>query len=204
MTGLTVTINVTQDIFVPLGLSFQLNAYSAQGENCVYQQYILGFAINPGGNPTIRWGIDNWPSAAYSLELQIPPGDNFLNVQGQLFAMSSSEPTLPAGYSLTIALANDASGNVTGATFSVNDGHGHTPGTGLIPIIGQSVYDSPTGAKVDSSGVAPIHAFELNVVGAGNGEVTLLRAAGGRSPTRRRALSPCRTPFPPASRPPAR
>ncbi|GLQ93240.1 hypothetical protein [Dyella acidisoli] len=179
VTGLTVSIKITQEIFVPLGMSFQLNAYSAQNANCVYQQYVFMFVVSSGGNPSINWMIDNWPSVNYGQQLKLPPNFNFINHQGQLFKMGSATPTLPAGYSLTIALANDGAGNVTGVTFSMDDGHGHTPSTGLIDLLGLPVTGSPIGAKVDSTGLAPIHAFELNIVGQDNGEVTLLQSGAG-------------------------
>ena len=43
VTGLSVTIDITKDIASDIGFSFQLNAYSPEGANCVWQQYGFTF-----------------------------------------------------------------------------------------------------------------------------------------------------------------
>ena len=62
---LSVTIKVTQDIVADFGFSFQLNAYSPKGANCVWQQYCIGFDTTGGPAPQLGGAIDNWPAKGF-------------------------------------------------------------------------------------------------------------------------------------------
>jgi hypothetical protein len=72
--------------------------------------------------------------------------------------------SLPAGYSLNVTLANDSGGNVTGATFTVTDDNGATSST-TIPV--------------DAGVRFPVQAFELDVVGPGDGSAANFFSGAG-------------------------
>ena len=160
--NLSVTITVTEDLVwqstsgsaqTENGFGFQLNAYSPPGALCAYQQYIvalLGAELN-------GWA-DNWAS-----------NGQLLNEMVNLTALPNV--TIPAGYSLQMSLANDNDGNVVAATYVVIDNNGNTQANvtqDLLNIQG-----------VTSADLAPITAFELNLVGPYNGESAVFSSGAG-------------------------
>ncbi len=162
--GLTVTINVTQDIVCKSvsgsttssetkGFGFQLNAYSPKKEKSAWQQYVIALFGNE-----ITGAVDNWPLT----------GPNIIN---NFFSMTELPGKIPAGYQLKIALHNDAKNNITGATYSVVDNHGKT----LASVT--KVLTSLSG--VTSADIAPIIAFEVNLVGPVNSESAVLSSGEG-------------------------
>jgi hypothetical protein len=124
ITGLVVTIDVTQDIVLKSsenskdqnGFGFQLNCYSPPGFEAAWQQYIFYVLKNifprPGeGDTALEATINNWPANA--------SGDNyFINEFDGLMGMSNT--TIPAGYQLQIRLINDNQNNIVGAHWIVN------------------------------------------------------------------------------------
>jgi hypothetical protein len=158
--GLSVTINVTQDIAGSEGCGFQVNAYSASGDLDGGQQYVL--TMDPQGQ--LLAGVDNWQNA------------------GQLinhFTPMATLPTakLPAGHQLTIALQNDASGNITGAAYTVIDHNGNTVGNTVINLLSLDVFG--TSNSVTVADLAPIVAFQLDIVGWANNVSTTLSSGTG-------------------------
>jgi len=158
--GVTVTINVTEAIVCEAasgptnGFGFQLNAYSPKNEKSAWQQYVISVF-----GSTIIGAVDNWPLT----------GDNIIN---DFFNMGSLPSAgVPAGYVLKITLHNDAKGNVTGATYAVFDEHGHT-----VSDVSKTLTDI---SGVSSSDIAPIIAFELNLVGPVNSESAVLSSGAG-------------------------
>jgi hypothetical protein len=158
--NLSVTIDVTEDIVCEsssgsyIGFGFQLNAYSPPNETSAFQQYVLTL----WGNELIGW-VDNWPIS----------GPNIIN---DFFNLTSS-PNLevPAGYQLTISLENDQNGNVTAATYVVIDNSGNT-----LANVTQNLLSI---AGVTPDFLAPIVAFELDLVGPANGESAVLSSGAG-------------------------
>jgi hypothetical protein len=157
---LSITMNVTQDIVCKsasgptMGFGFQLNAYSPKNEKCVLQQYVIALLNN-----SLTGGIDNWPLN--------PP-----NLINDFFALATlSGYTLPAGYTLKISLQNDASGNITGATFVVIDNLGNVKAN-----VTKVLMSLP---GVTASDLAPIVTFELDLVGPINGESSVLTSGAG-------------------------
>lgn len=108
--------------------------------------------------------VDNWPLS----------GNNIINTQPELAQLSSHE--VPAGYQLTISLENDAKANVTGAKYAVVDNHGHTIGSKTINLLSLNLA---SGAHVTSADLAPVIAFQLNLVGYLNGDSTVLSSGQG-------------------------
>jgi hypothetical protein len=153
--GLSVTINVDEDIVGTNGFGFQINAYSAKDAYDGAQQYVV--LVDPNfAPPQITCMVDNWQSKTSQL----------VNIQHRLATLPSH--TLPAGYQLTISLINDGLGRITGATYVLVDNHGHTVGNNTI-----SFSDRP--AQV----LAPIVAFQMNFVGDINGATTTLSSGAG-------------------------
>src|SRR5208283_4364601 len=136
------------------GFGFQLNAYSPKNEKSAWQQYVMAVF-----GTEIVGAVDNWPVT----------GNNIINDFFNLTKTTNN--TIPAGYKLKIILQNDNNGNVTGALYVVIDNNGNTLAnvtTTLTSISG-----------VNSTDLAPIVAFELNLVGPVNGESAVLSSGAG-------------------------
>jgi hypothetical protein len=154
--GLSVHIIVDTDITGTNGFGFQLNAYSASGKFSGAQQYVV-LLIPRSSSPVLSCVVDNFHSKQQQLP-NMPIFEELADLPGN---------TLPAGYQIIITLLNDAADNITGATYVLIDNHGHTIGTKTI-----SLTDLP------AQDLAPIVAFQLNVVGDINGATTTLADIG--------------------------
>jgi hypothetical protein len=168
ISGLDVSIAVAQDVPVPHHLDFQLNAWSPQGANTAWHQYIFDY-YNPSG---LSGFIDNWPSQGYAQQLGLPKGGDLINFRvSPNPVVALSHGTLPAGYTLDIRLQNDTSGNITGVTFSVIDTHCKFTSTGVVKLVGLPTDLSgapipPMNIKVDAP--SPIYALQLDVASQDN------------------------------------
>jgi hypothetical protein len=159
--GLSVAINVTQDIVGSDGFGFQVNAYSASGDLDGAQQYV--FTVDPQGN---LWAaVDNWQNGAAQLINHFVPIATLPGAR------------LPAGYQLTIGLQNDAGGNITGATYTVTDNGGNTVGNTTINLLTLDLFG--TNNPVTVADLAPIVAFQLDFVDWANGGSTTLSSGAG-------------------------
>jgi hypothetical protein len=148
-----------------VGFSFQLNCYSPKGYKSAWQQYVVSFLENSSGGYTVVYGIDNWPVS----------GPNIINNGFPTLATLPSA-VLPAGYQIIIGWGNELSSsgfnpNVTGAVFILTDNNGNR-----IADVSQTLTSI---SGVDSSDLAPITAFELNLVGPINGESAVLSSGAG-------------------------
>lgn len=157
--GVSVTINVTEDIVCQsvahgpqTGFSFQLNCYSPKNFLSAWQQYVLALFGN-----TIEGSVDNWPVS----------GDDIIN---SFWNMGSLPGKVPAGYKIVITLENDSKANVTGAVYEVFDNHGKS-----VARTDKKLSD----IGGDSSKIAPIIAFQLNLVGPVNSEAAVLSSGAG-------------------------
>jgi hypothetical protein len=179
ITGFNVSIAVREDLLIPNGVSIQLNGWSAPGSNVVWQQY--GFSVTP---PTLGWGIENWPTSAYGKQLGTPAGGS-LNFPGSLAPTLPMFPygkgVVPAGYIFDLIFHNDASGNITGMSYSVTDLCGKTSTIGPINIVGTSLAPSGAQGTIPESALAPMYGVQLNLVNqpgsvfeisAGSGTIT--------------------------------
>jgi MYXO-CTERM domain-containing protein len=177
ITGLTVAVTVTQDLHIPNGMSIQLNAYSAPDSTITWQQY--GFAVTL---PTLEWSIENWPTDAERAALGLPAGAS-LNFTESVLPSLPTVPydgILPAGYILALTLQNDASGNISGASYSVTDACGHTTAIGPAEIVGQPLAPSgaTNGGTIPESAISPIYAFQLNLVNQPGTSIVFSSGAG--------------------------
>jgi hypothetical protein len=170
--GLTVSLQVTQDLNAAQGFSFQLNAYNPAGPSTSWMQYVImmngtGFAArieywdgqcslaNPGSINCITFppntciGPVCWTSNPASI-----PGINV-----------SQANIVPAGYTLQIQLSipgGDAS--VVGAQFTIFDNMGNS---------------YPLFLPVDPNFFFPIVAFQADLVGYDNGNPTTFQSGAG-------------------------
>jgi hypothetical protein len=163
LTDLAITIEVTEDIVWQssgggslTGFGFQLNGYSPSGQLTAWQQYIIALI-----NGNIIGAIENWPVsggdliyAKFNLVIEMP----ILNVM------------IPAGYRLRILLQDNEAGYITGAYYAVIDNNGNTVGS-------QTQTISSSGGHPND--IAPMIAFELNLVGPANGESAVLSSGAG-------------------------
>jgi hypothetical protein len=156
MTDLKVSIKVTQDMVCEAssgptkGFSFQLNAYSPANYKTAWQQYAIAL-----WGSTVECFIDNWEAGLTETV------NNFFPVA----TLPSAK--IPAGSELTIALQNDVTGNITGATYTMVDNNGKT-----VANVSKTVSS-------DKAKLAPITAFELDIVGPVNSEGAILSSGAG-------------------------
>jgi hypothetical protein len=164
LTNLTVTIDVTQDITGSDGFGFQVNSYSASGDNTdAAQQYLI--YLDPNSQPAqLYCMVDNWQSS----------GTQLINNIVSLANLSSH--TLPAGYQLSINLQNDANGNVTGATYLAKDNNGNTIGNQTISLLSLNLV---SGGPVTAADLAPIVSFQVDFVDYLNAGTTTLSSGAG-------------------------
>ncbi|RKT14295.1 hypothetical protein B0G69_7544 [Paraburkholderia sp. RAU2J] len=163
ITGLQVDINVTQDITGSDGFGFQVNAYSGSGAYDGAQQYLI--YLDPNSSPPqLYCMVDNWQTGSTQL----------INNIVSLATLPSH--TLPAGYQLSITLQNDASGNITGATYVATDNNGNTIGSQTISLPSLTLV---SGGPVTSADLAPIVSFQLDFVDYLNGGTTTLSSGAG-------------------------
>ncbi len=178
LTHVSVTIELTQDIVFqtlaggPLpGFSFQLNGYSPNGAPMAWQQYgfiVMALSGSPSG-PYLCGVINDWFKSDLS--------KNKPSIAPPVYLLAPL-PTLaiPKGYKLTVSLQNSGN-NVSAVTWLALDNLGNTIVNSTQPIVGLPLAGSSTG--VTASQLAPIVAFELDIVGAGDGANAVLSSGAG-------------------------
>jgi hypothetical protein len=160
LTDLSVSVHITKDVVChsssgrQKGFSFQMNAYSPKIERTALQQYVIALI----GSELIG-AVDNWPTS----------GPNTLNAGFNLMSLPSS--TLPAGYRIEFSLLNDLNGTIIGIMYGVTDDQGMQKAS-----VSKSLQSLPGVTKAD---LAPIIAFQLNLVGPIAGESVVLSSGEG-------------------------
>ena len=174
---IAVDLHVTEDLVVQSstgtgdgaqGFALQLNAWSPQDEKSAWQQYI----INLYDKQFYAW-IQNWPLS----------GDDF--TVNHFFPLNTSAPTsltIPAGYHLKIMLQNDPQGNVIDASFAVIGSSGVELADVTKHLL--SLKD------VTKDDIAPIAAFQVNLVGPVNGGNATFSSGAGSLPLTSGCLLP--------------
>jgi Ricin-type beta-trefoil lectin domain-like len=164
ITGLSVTVNVTQGIVGSDGFGFQVNAYSAKAQYDGGQQYLI--YLDPHSSPAqLYCMVDNWTES--------PSLGQIINHIVPLATLPSQE--LPAGYTLKITL-NYSGSAVSGANYIVMDNTGKTIGNQTITLLSLKLVN---GNPVTSADLAPIVSFQLNFVDYLNGGITTLSSGAG-------------------------
>jgi len=178
LTGLSVTVEVTKDIKSDIGFSFQLNAYSPIDANCVWQQYVITFDTTGGKPIKISVMVDNWPSETYKQSLGLPANSDLINTHGHVM-LTLPSATVPAGYKFMIALSDDNNHNINGVTFTVVDDKSKATKAD-IKLESLFVNHTSPAKPITKDSLAPIHAFELNIVGPTNGKASYLYEGSGK------------------------
>lgn len=167
----SVTINVTQDMVYASGtgspgFDFQLNAYSPITQKAVgWQQYVISF----DGTKFTGW-VNNWTPTPNSVA--------FINtINNAEFAWFQS-PKIPAGFLISITLTNDAAGNVIGVTYIVVDNLGNQLGNKPISLTTLPLLVKPY-KLVTQAYLAPVVAFELDIVGVDSQAHAVLSSGAG-------------------------
>jgi hypothetical protein len=167
--GLTVALQVSQDMASDKGFSIQLNADSSSGSDA-WQQY--GFLID---GHSIKGFIDNWTS-------------NLTPIVCNTFDLCSTPLNngLPAGYTLTVSLHTDDSSNVTGASYTVTDSDGNLLANKTMAVAdagchcgwqGTNWGDNCRGFRTGD--LSPITTFTVDIVGRYNSETATFSAGVG-------------------------
>ncbi len=182
LTDLTLTIEISSQLSSTDNFSFQWNTYSpasaTNGLSTVWQQYL--FIVDTNGN--LNGMIDNWPSqplrnAIYPDGSKAQQGSDLINDQ---FTLITGLPgaTLPAGYKLVLQLTNDPNNqNITGASWTVYN-NGVKVGSASRTLDQEPVSNEPS-KTVSAAWLAPIVAFQVNLVGIGNPNVADLVSGQG-------------------------
>jgi hypothetical protein len=142
------------------GFGMQLNCYSPIGAVVAWQQYVISLL-----GTQLTGAINTWPLTG-KIPIIFPNGAYTLNLGSSL---PSTE--IPAGYTLSINLGNDSSGNVNSVQWFVN-------GTAYpsSPINIPSLLSSNGQPATD---IAPIVGFTFGLVGPICGESAVLSSGSG-------------------------
>jgi hypothetical protein len=192
--GLRVTIDVDKDIVAPGSMSMQLNCNSPANANCVYQQYCTNYGPT-SDKLQIAWSIENFPSKTFRWHLHntigLPCSNNATTeaaCKGNLFnypltkvpfsTFSAPSDRIPAGFKIIFELFDDAGGAIVGAKYTVVDDQGNHQSSGRQNI--HAFTFAGTQKRVGPDGVAPILAFQMNLVGKHGGVHTRLTSGAGR------------------------
>jgi hypothetical protein len=125
----------------------------------VWQQYPIGV-----GRTAVVGAVNNWTAASLS-------GEQTINSPALVLMNPPLPDMIPAGTQLTITLSTDQQGAVSGVTFS------STPGQSQSLLL--TSLTKTSGGAVTSSDLAPIVAFELILVGPGDGKTANLISGAG-------------------------
>ncbi len=160
--NLTVSLQATQNLITlgNNGFSLQLNCYpqthpqsTHRGKPLTWIQYVIAVQNN-----SVQRGIQYWSAVK---GFGFSPSPNYVS-----FASAPSN-RVPAGSVMKIALATNAKGNVTKATFSIQ----------RVPHVAQS-FTGPEGKlfrhtfTLPSNVVSAIYGFQVNLVGPPSGTHT--------------------------------
>jgi hypothetical protein len=151
--------------FAPAGLSLQVNCYasipgSPPANYPAIQQYIIDL-----WGTQLSGAVNTWTKTGAIIIL--PSGNEYTTPLGS--ALPST--VIPAGYTLTIKLGNDSSGNVSNISWVVN-------GT-QYPPTPLSLPNLLTSNGLLATDIAPIVAFTVGLVGPVNGESAVISSGSG-------------------------
>ena len=142
------------------GFGMQLNCYSPKGAVVAWQQYVISLL-----GTQLTAAINNWPLTG-KIPIIFPNGAYTLNLGSSL-----PSTAIPAGYTLSINLGNDSSGNVNSVQWFVN-GTAYPSSPINIPTLLSSNGQPATD-------IAPIVGFTFGMVGPVCGESAVLSSGSG-------------------------
>jgi hypothetical protein len=172
ITGLQVSILITEDIEANNGIAFQLNCASGLGSSITFQQYL--FTSPPGSQPpAIKWGVNNYA----------PLNTSVINDGAVLLTLPTAPGVLiPAGYKFLIQLLPYAanlviSSTIGGAVYTVFDPTGKQVREFVLALENETSHT--TNQKITVAEMAPIIGFQLDIVGWMNSAATTLTSGAG-------------------------
>lgn len=176
LTNLKLTIVISTALDSTDGFSFQWNFYTPESTESptalseTFQQY--GFLVDTSGN--LKGWIDNWPSQPLRNQLypagsKAQKGSDLINDYWVMTTVSG--PTLPAGYTLEIQLQNDPNtgaitGAITGGVWTIYNNGVQIAQT--TKTLNQEPVSNDPAQTVSSNWLAPVVAFQVNLVGQAN------------------------------------
>ena len=146
------------------GLSFQVNCYSTLNHICVWQQYDIHAVQDGTGGTNVFFRINTWPPHGFIPDH--PSGALLLATSGNTALSGTS---LAKGTRFAVALDCDILDNVTGVTFTARDATGKLLAEWAKTLTSLTDW---SGAQVGIEELAPVAAFEVNLV-ADRGQTTL-------------------------------
>jgi hypothetical protein len=176
--GVSVVIDVTEDIVSDIGIGFQLNAYSKAGAHSAWQQFLIFQNVVTATEVAIDGFIETWPQSTAGTGIETTT--NPLIRWGLNLGPPLPSTKIPAKYQFTITLGTDGSNRVDHVQFRVVDQHGHVAyGKPPIKLTGLPLLDGTVPPKATDGDLAEIVAFQLNIVGPiGNQTAKLTSGAG--------------------------
>jgi hypothetical protein len=163
LTGVEVTITITERLAYSNGYSFQLNCNSPTNapnyQRCNWQQ--CGWQVDSTGQ--LQFWINNYT---------VSEGNSINTPYNKHYTIKKlRSTTLPKGYVLTITLDFDrANNNLIGTTFGATDETGHAFPSKYVGYVGLplATNNAAANAKVTDQYLAPISALQLTIDGFDN------------------------------------
>jgi len=163
ITGLSVTINIDNDIVSPTtaeGFSFQLNCFGPQVPDGSGTPTFQQFVFDNAPNDINMYGlINNW-----EFESSTNQWTELLDVETSSSFVLPAANTIRQGSVLQITPSYNSNEQITGCTFSYTDPTGNTTSKSI------SITTIP---------LAPITSITLNIVAYGNGDTTTFTTGQG-------------------------
>jgi hypothetical protein len=175
ITGLDVSILITEDIRADQGVAFQLNCAPAPGNYLNWLQFL--FTCPPGNQPTaIKWGVNGWVDSA--IPLDIDDGAVLLTLP----ATTTPGVLIPAGYRFVLQLApiqgkGFVPGVIGGANYTIYDPSGNEAANYFLNLKDETGHT--TNKKITVSQLTSIIGFQLDIVGWMNRASTTLTSGAG-------------------------
>jgi len=190
--GLKVTLEFSETLNAPTGINMQLNAYGAEGDNAVYQQYCMG--LSPKDPSELGWSNENFPSPDWRWTLHgrgvhdcgkadATPSEQ--NCKGDIFNVNTNkvgdfpamDNQVPARSKLTWELLDGPDGKIVGAIYSCESGGvSHSSHKQMIDTFPYNGFSKTVG--LDS--MSPILAFQMNIVALNGGRTAHFNGGAGR------------------------
>lgn len=150
-------------ITISNGVSIQLNCYSSPGHSNTVQQFVI--SIDPS-TMAVNGAVDTWMDSN-----EILLTSQVLMSLSEFTDSTTNSPTIPAGTSFIINLANGNNNEIRAATFTVSiSGH----------IFEKTIaFDQIPSNDGSAPQLAPIAAITLNIVGFDNGEKGVFKGGSG-------------------------
>jgi hypothetical protein len=163
----SVTIQITEDLVVAPGVpnfGFQMNCYSPKHAKVAWQQYLIVPHLD---SETVSCGYQGYLDGAGQL----------MNGASTISLATPNGSIIPANWVFVFSLKCDPNGNIYEANFSASDPKANPPWSTPYPL---DLYNLTlnSGGPVTIADLAPIVAFQLNIVGPAGSSSTAVFTSG--------------------------